>query len=202
MSAVHGKEIELKFRLAGGRPERVRRRLQELGAAARPAVHEADVYLDLSGGRLLAAGEVLRVRREEGGCRVTYKGPPVQGTIFSEREEVEAGVTDLDETLAVFGALGYRPVRRKEKVRESFTLGEVTVCLDRLPFLGDYLEIEGPRRAITRTAAQLGLDLAAGTNRPYLELYQRYWQDRGVDPAEAPEMLFSAEEDLSRRNGR
>ncbi len=193
MTAVDGKEIELKFRLSGG-PEAIRRRLNELGATGGPSVREADVYLDQPDGRLVAEGRVLRVRRDEAGCKVTYKGPPAPGTIFSERDEVEARVADLEEILAVLAALGYRPVCRKEKDRQSFAFGEVTVCVDRLPFLGHYLEIEGPRRAIARAAAQLGLDLAAGTNRPYLELYLNHWRDRGVEPGEAPEMLFAEEE--------
>lgn len=186
------KEIEIKFRLGAG-PAAVRRRLQEVGAKGRGPVHEADVYLDQVGGRLAAEGRVLRLRRDQAGLVLTYKGPPAGGTIFAEREELECGVADFDRMMALLGALGYLPVRRKEKVRETFDLGEVAVCLDRLPFLGDYVEIEGPRRAITRAAALLGLDLADGTNRPYLELYQAYWRDRAVDPEGAPEMLFGAE---------
>lgn len=193
MTAASGKEIELKFRMPEG-TEAVRRRLNQLGAVGGPTVRESDVYLDQPDGGLAAEGRVLRARRDEGGCKVTYKGPPAAGTIFSERDEVEARVADLDETLGLLAALGYRPVRRKEKDRQSFTFGEVTVCLDHLPSLGHYVEIEGPRRAIARAAAQLGLDLAAGTNRPYLELYFDHWRDRGVEPAEAPEMLFSEEE--------
>lgn len=185
-------EIEIKFRLAGG-AEAVRRRLAEVGAKGGGMVREADVYLDLADGRLAAEGRVLRLRRDGSGVILTYKGPPAAGTIYSEREELEAGVADFLATLAVLGALGYTPRRSKEKIRETFILGEVKVCLDRLPFLGDYLEIEGPRRAIGRAAALLGLDLATGTNRPYLELYQSYWRDRAVDPSEAPEMLFEAE---------
>jgi len=191
MSPSQGREVELKFRLPVG-PEAVRRRLRELGAAARPTVREIDVYLDQPNGLLVAEGRVLRVRRDGDGCVLTYKGPAAQGTIFSEREEIEARVADLDSTLAVLSALGYRPIARKEKDREEYILGEVTVCLDRLPFLGQYLEIEGPRRAIARVAAQLGLDLADGTNRSYLELYREYWRERGVAPDEAPEMLFTS----------
>ncbi len=188
------KEIEIKFRLAGARAaEAIRKRLAEVGARSGGATHEVDVYLDQPDERLAAGGRVLRLRRD-GSCAVlTYKGPPAAGTIYSERDELEAPVADFQAMLAVLGALGYAPRRSKEKIRETFVFGEVVVCLDRLPFLGDYLEIEGPRRAIGRAAALLGLDLAAGTNRPYLELYQSYWRDRAVDPAAAPEMLFAAE---------
>ncbi len=192
-STEGAKEVELKFHLASG-PGAIRHRLAEIGARGGPPVHEIDIYLDLPGGRLAAEGRVLRLRRDASGVLLTYKGPPAPGTIFSEREERQVRLADLEAILGVLEALGYRPARRKEKIRESFSYGEVTICLDRLPFLGYYLEIEGPRRAIARAAAQLGLDLESGTNLSYLELFQRYGRERATDPGPVEEMLFAAEE--------
>ena len=39
-------------------------------------------------------------------------------------------------------ALGFHPVCRVEKVRRELALGDVTLCLDRVAGLGEFLELE------------------------------------------------------------
>ena len=202
-NADHGpREVEVKFRLPDQVKE-LRERLIRLGARSLGEAHELDVYLDLPAGELTATDRVLRLRRDTRGGKLTYKGPSQGDAVFSDREEIEVKVADVEALETLLGRLGYRPGRRKEKYREPFVVGEggapngaprgVMAFLDRLPFLGWYMELEGSREAIAQIAARLGLDLDAGIGRSYLELYREYWVDRGVAPARAPEMLFANE---------
>lgn len=194
------REIEVKFRLDEDAAGEVRRRLSALGAQSQGERREIDLYLDTADRELAAGNRVLRLRSaprplSDGQAAVlTYKGPPSGDAVFSDREEIEVTVTDLEASKTIFERLGYRPWRRKEKLREPFVLDGLRAFMDRLPFLGPYLEIEGPREGIAHLAARLGLDLGSGSGRSYLELYREYWLARGLDPDQAPELLFANED--------
>jgi adenylate cyclase class 2 len=58
------------------------------------------------------------------------------------------------------------------------------VCLDRLPF-GRFVEIEGEREAIFRTARELGLDLDSATTETYHALNRQAREQDGGKPSES-----------------
>jgi len=86
------------------------------------------------------------------------------------RVEIETEVGDYDAAFSILTALGYTPVWRYEKYRESFRLEDVSVTLDHTP-IGDFVEIEGPAPAIRPAAGRLGFDWTERSLKTYRELF-------------------------------
>lgn len=178
-------ERELKFRTEG--LEVVRERLVELEAERLgPAHFEDNLVLDRDG-ELEKLGCLLRLRADGRGVRMTYKGPRRDDGHAKVRVEHETSVGDLARAKALFESLGYRVVRRYQKVREEWRLGGVEVALDHTP-MGDYVEIEGNRAEVL--AKRFGMDPAKAERRSYLRLYDDY---RLLHPEAPEEMIFPEE---------
>jgi adenylate cyclase, class 2 len=126
---------------AGGRPWQARR-LQD------------DTLFDAADQRLRSVRSALRVRREDGGCRLTFKGPPQPG-VMKVRAEHETVVGDAEVMVAILAGLGFTPVFRYQKYREEFAAPAVVVAIDETP-VGVYVELEGEQPAIETLAAALG----------------------------------------------
>ncbi len=162
-------EIEVKFHLR--EPENLRRRLLGLGAADLGQVFEKNARYEDREGNLKRNGCLLRLRRD-GACRLTYKSPPPEAsTEFKIYRELEVTVSNAPNMDAILNALGFRAVQTYEKWRQSFTLGEVQVCIDTMPF-GCFVEIEGPGVRIKHTAGNLGLDWGERILTNYLAMFQ------------------------------
>jgi len=178
-------ERELKFRTEG--LEVVRERLVDLEAERLgPAHFEDNLILDRDGA-LEQQGCLLRLRADGRGVRVTYKGPRRMDGHAKVRLEHETSVGDLARAQAIFESLGYRVVRRYQKVREEWRVGGVEVALDHTP-MGDFVEIEGDRAEVL--AKRFGLDLKKAEQRSYLRLYDDYRRDH---PEAPEEMIFQDE---------
>ena len=167
-------ELELKVRVTNH--DAVLRRLVDLAAEPIEVIAEDNIFLDDAGGQLLSAGAGLRVRAEAIGplaldgsgtpdgrvrVRVTWKGPRTEAGRMKQRAEREFVASDLDATLDVFAALGYREILRFDKRRRRFRLAGCTVELDEVPELSPashFVEVEGPSADAIRVAAdRLGL---------------------------------------------
>ena len=183
-------ERELKFRTPG--LEVVRERLVELEAERLgPAHFEDNLILDRDG-ELERKGCLLRLRADGRGVRMTYKGPRKTEGHTKVRLEHETSVGDLARAQALFESLGYRVVRRYQKVREEWRVGGVEIALDHTP-MGDYVEIEGNRAEVL--ARRFGLDPAKAEQRSYLRLYDDYRRDH---PEAPEEMTFPDEAGAAR----
>jgi adenylate cyclase class 2 len=125
--------------------ERVRQRLDEVGATAVGTVTQVDTYFDAPHRDFAETDEALRVRRErqdgETEPRLTYKGPLVEAE-SKTREEVEAAVDDGDDVTAIFEALGFAPAATVRKERERFRHEGFTVTLDSVDDVGEFVEVE------------------------------------------------------------
>jgi adenylate cyclase class 2 len=155
-------EVELKVRAD---VDRVRERLEELGAERTGAVEQRDTYYDAPHREFAATDEALRIRRERpidgaapgdgggaedgregaghdsGTARLTYKGPLVDGA-SKTREEHESVVADDEAVAGALGGLGFEPAAVVEKRRAVYELDGYTVTLDRVTDLGEFVEVE------------------------------------------------------------
>lgn len=59
-------------------------------------------------------------------------------------EETEVIVSDLEKTKKILEALGYRVVKKMDKHRMSYALGDSHIEIDTLPGIPVYLEVEAP----------------------------------------------------------
>lgn len=168
-------EIEAKYRL--DEPTGVRERLITCGARPITRALEGNRMFDTAERSLQAAdcGLRLRTRRslEDGrplSATLTYKGPRGVGAL-KVREEVEAEVADASSVATILRRLGFNEVVFYEKRRETWRLDECEVCLDELPRLGWFVEIEGPgAEAVEAVSRKLTFEAKAMLRETYVEL--------------------------------
>jgi adenylate cyclase class 2 len=154
-------ETEAKLKVASHRV--IRARLEHLGARCAGAVLETNHIFDSASRSMLAADEGLRVRRMDAidgpdrTATLTYKGARASAAP-KVRQEIELTIGDADAARSLLKALGFVEVFTFQKRRETWLLEHCHVELDELPYLGDYVEVEGPGTAeVHRALGQLGL---------------------------------------------
>jgi len=180
--------IEQEIKVPVGGLDEPRRRLERAGAVLeQPVTFEENWVLDDAAGRLRATGRLLRVRRWGDAWTVTFKGPATFAGGVKSRQELETGVGDGTSVMALLAALGFTPVRRYEKRRESWRLGGVVVCLDETP-LGCFVELEGDAEDVLAGTVRLGLDPADAARGSYLDLWLAH---RDVHPEAPEDMVFT-----------
>ena len=168
----------------------LRRRLQAQGAAL---LHDQSFEDNLVWDRedeLRAAGCLLRLREDGRGTRLTFKGPASFEGPIKVRDEHETSVGEAGSMLALLEALGFEVVRRYQKYREEWRLGDVVVALDTTP-MGDFAEFEGARASAAAEAC--GCSVATALEGDYLALYDAFRQTRPTAPAD---MVFASAEPL------
>jgi adenylate cyclase, class 2 len=166
-------EREVKLEVAGA--EEARRKLGLLGAGlSRPRHLEDNLLLDDAARSLLARGLLLRLRRTDQGAVLTYKGPRREDEGVKSRVEIETEVGSADAAQALFDGLGFRPVFRYQKYRETYRWRDVEIVIDETP-VGTFLEVEGPAAGIHEAAQALGY----GTGDYVLDSYASLFFARG-----------------------
>ena len=149
-------ETEIKLRMPGPGP--ARDAVTRLGAAlARPRHLEDNLLLDDDRSTLVESGRTLRLRRTPEAAVLTFKGPRRDRDGVRSRPEVEVEVkpSEADALEAILRAVGFVPVFRYQKYRETYRLGDLEIVVDETP-IGTFLEIEGPPERIHAAAAALG----------------------------------------------
>lgn len=180
-------EIEVKLKVFA--PTALKRRLKELGfAVAHRRHYEGNDVFDFSDLRLRRACALLRLRTEGRRHIVTFKGTPRPSARYKVRREIEAEVEDGALLRNIFEALGLRRVFRYEKYRTAYaaksrgkTAGSPALLYDETP-IGNYLELEGPKKWIDKVARQLGYSQKDYITASYATLHQEYCRERGIQP--------------------
>lgn len=174
-----GREREIKVAVADldGLRERVR---AAGGKLERAAARESNWVFDrrnaASAEKLRARRELLRLRTDGAGCRLTWKSAPeIRGGV-KERAEHEFTVDDPAAARLFLESLGFEVTARYEKVRERWLLLGCEVALDRTP-IGDFVEVEQvapelPPGAIERVCRRCGIDPEQADLRDYLAIYR------------------------------
>jgi adenylate cyclase, class 2 len=171
-----GIEIEKKYRLTDEQAGPLRRRLEDVGAAA-GAGAEFEENVIYNGPGLDPQKRVLRLRRKIGRAIFTFKERGASASAIKRQREDETEVSDADALVAILDALGYRPALVYEKRRETWRVGGAEVVLDELPF-GLFVEIEGEEDEILAAEKLLGLESAEAEHAPYPELTLRHGTTR------------------------
>ncbi len=170
-------EIEVKFRVDF---ERMRRRIESIGASFLREEIQEDVYFSVP------LPELLRVRRISnlGRAFLTYKRI-VDPRRNEEFDELEVEVSDFDTTVEILKRLGYEEDVVVRKRRLVYRLGDVTFELSEVEGLGGFLDIEvisddveGAKRMIWEVAEKLGLTEDDVEPRLYQELIREKMKGR------------------------
>jgi len=184
MTTMTGIEREVKLRFASV-------------AAARQAVLDAgavpllgrrlqdDALFDTPDEQLRQRRSALRLRRENGQSRLTYKGP-VQLDVMKVREECETVVGDGDVLERVFEELGLTVWFRYQKYREEYSHQDVIVAIDDTP-VGVFVELEGSEQGILGITAALGRTPSDFITQSYYSLFTQLRARAGLT---GTDMLF------------
>jgi len=158
-------EIEAKIKVAALEP--IAGKLNELGAQFIHDVHQVDIYFMDTHKRLHKNDCGLRIRRQSingtESALITFKGARNKSK-YKSRPEYETGVSDPEAAENIFEAMGYHKRMTVEKQRSLWRLDSCEVCLDELPDLGCFVEVEGPEEeTISSVLAKLNLH-----NQPHI----------------------------------
>ena len=130
-------EVEIKARidLASITPK-----LDELGVEFLDIVEIKDTYFDRDS-TLFLNKTTLRIREEDGRpTYVTYKSP---SSVPYTRFEINTPVLEDEPIFEKLESVGMKPIGVVEKKRTEFICGDcVTICLDEVKDLGDFMELE------------------------------------------------------------
>ena len=139
--------IEIEAKLKVDSLQEVGRKLGEVGAEFVAEQLQTDTYFDDAGAVLRSSDRALRLRRQRAGQKentfLTYKGAKEKSD-FKKRQEIEIEVGNGDLVEKLLSELGYEKALVFEKRRQIWQLDDCVVCLDELPLLGSFVEIEGP----------------------------------------------------------
>lgn len=149
-------------------------KLKALGARDFGRLVQADSYYAHPTRDFGSTDEALRVRTENDLTLVTYKGPKLDSQ-SKTREELEVSLGNAETFTKILERLGFRPVMKVAKQRRVYGLRGISVCLDRVEGLGDFVEfeyegedVEEGRSRILSLMKELGVE--GNERRSYLEL--------------------------------
>jgi adenylate cyclase class 2 len=138
-------EVECKFRVEDR--ESLEQRILALGGTYLQEETQCDTYLRHPSRDFRVTDEALRIRELNGRPYVTYKGPRLPGPV-KIRPEIELPLVNetVESWLSIWQHLGFEIVARVSKVRSVYQISRndrsLTMTLDRVENVGDYVEIE------------------------------------------------------------
>jgi predicted adenylyl cyclase CyaB len=172
------KEIEIKFKIK--KPNLIRKGLHDFKAKFVGRAFERTIRFDTENENLKKQGKFLRIRT--GFKNVLTFKKKINNSVkdFREREEIEIEISNPTEMEKILENLGFTKKWIMEKYREKWILGNVEVVIDKLPKMGYFVEIEGSKRAIQKTAKILGLNLKNRITATYWDLWKGYCKRKGI----------------------
>lgn len=130
-------EIEVKARADH---ERIKKLLKALDARTIGVEHHCDTYYNAPHRDFSITDEALRIRMVNGRAVLTYKGKKLDA-VSKTREEFETDV-DGNTMRSILLSLGFFESGVVKKTRAVFGLEDLTICLDSVDGLGEFIEVE------------------------------------------------------------
>jgi adenylate cyclase class 2 len=130
-------EIEIK---AQASHKHLKKMLADLNATFFGVENHSDTYYNSPNRDFAQTDEALRIRSVNGRSVLTYKGQKLD-TISKTREEFETEV-DGENARSILLALGYFESGNVSKKREIFKYEDITIVLDTVERLGEFMEVE------------------------------------------------------------
>lgn len=170
-------EIEVKARVDDAR--KMERAIIAMGATPIGIQDQADTYYNAPHRNFENTDEALRIRVEDGGAFLTYKGPKMD-TISKTRQEFQTVIKEPETMGNILSSLGFFPVATVTKRRKNYRLGDFFISLDEVRDLGSFIEIEIPVKntrnyeekveSILKIIEKLGISRTSTIRESYLEM--------------------------------
>ncbi|MGD9381751.1 MAG: class IV adenylate cyclase [Candidatus Thorarchaeota archaeon] len=184
-------EVEVKIPLQ--ETEQLRAALLEIGARKLNTETQVDAYYDHPCRSFPDTDEAIRIRSRQPDpdnhrvvlddrplTEMTYKGPKVD-PLSKTRVELSVGLDDDRTTGLILRQLGFKAVAEITKVRSFYLIREVTLSIDDVIGVGQFLELERvvhseneikeAREDLFSIIKELGLDPAKSIRSSYLEMF-------------------------------
>ena len=160
--------------------KKIERQIKTLGGVIVQArVFESNLRFDTPKRELSASHQVLRLR-QDARARMTFKGSADPNSEVSARLEYEVEISDLATGRQILEALGYEVITIYEKYRISYSLDNVEISLDEMPF-GSFMEIEGAdTQHIQAMAEKLNLKWENRSALSYLRIFSQVKERLGL----------------------
>jgi len=162
-------EIEVKFEVKN--PDFIRKKLKKAGTKFLGKAFERTIRFDTKDKKLEKEGKFLRVRTGFKNV-ITFKRK-IRSKKFREREEIEFEISNPKEMEIILESLGFLRKRVMEKYREKWLFKNAEIVIDKLP-MGNYIEIEGTKNEILKTARILNLNFKESIADTYWDLWKYY----------------------------
>lgn len=169
-------ETEVKFYIP--EPSGFRNRILSQKPLCKGRIFEKNILFDTPGLDLRKKGIVLRLRQDQKNLLTVKTAPDIPDSEFKTLREIETGIDDFDSACQALRILGFTHTTPYEKYRETFILHNVEICLDEMPF-GFFVELEGEREGIRKTAALLCLDWSLRITLSYRALFENLARHHG-----------------------
>jgi len=158
----------------------VRKALKRAGAKLKKKDFNDDTYYNHPDRDFKVTDEALRIRKTSNSTSLTYKGPKFDERSKS-REEIDIKFEE-DGLATILERLSFTIGGQVYKDRETWILDDITITLDKVRDLGEYIEFElvSPEKAkheviinqLRSVISGLGLDPDTQITTSYLELLQ------------------------------
>lgn len=166
-------EVEVKSRIDLSHARGV---LEGLDAKFLETEEHFDIYYNAPHCDFAETDEALRIRSVNDRQVLTYKGKKLDDTTKS-REEIQTHV-EAEAMIQILERLGFKETARVQKVRDVFKIGDITLCLDEVDSLGQFIEfeiisdadMEESKKRIFAMMEKFGLKPEDSIRKSYLEL--------------------------------
>ncbi|MDD4202979.1 MAG: class IV adenylate cyclase [Candidatus Omnitrophica bacterium] len=167
------KEIETKFKLKD--PQAFRNKLEQIGAQKVYSQLEHDIYFAGQGCKVQASTIRVRCLNNNTGVFTIKKNVPNDQVNIKIKEEIEVNVDNAIVMTNMLKDIGFSERFKKEKKREIYKYNSANICLDELPYIGWYLEIEAEGVCeVENIAKALDLDINDAIKDTYMDLFNIY----------------------------
>jgi len=133
--------VEVKFRIECSELDFVEKKLKSLSFSYVEEKVEEDLYFNSPVRDFKKSDEALRLRKDNSGVKLTYKGKKIDSETKT-REEITVGVDDFERAKELLQRLGFYPVRKIRKKRKIYERNGIFACVDAVDGLGCFLELE------------------------------------------------------------
>jgi adenylate cyclase, class 2 len=138
-------------------------------------LNQCDEYFDTHDENLKEQDFTVRLRSVNGSLKVALKGPRIYlpGNVY-QRIELEFSAANEREVRDQLASQGLTATAILEKQRWAFSSEHAEVAIDRLPFIGSFIEVEGDTpSAIETVLASLHLSSKDAVRENYSELWKQ-----------------------------
>lgn len=164
----------------------------------RKEVHVLDIYFDNDFLQFQRKDKVLRLRKENKEAFIAFKGPRETHKDLIVREEIEPRISSFEDALLIIKNLNLKEVAKVEKKRTYFSIkkySSLSVTVDKYPFIGEYIEIEGNEDEVYLFLDRFNFDLDDTIKKNCKEIFLEYCKTNNLT-IENPEIHFTFEDEL------